>query len=55
MRTITGDEEAAIRESIIHGLRSQNWSRIEAENEADARIENLRARHNQSTNLSKGS
>lgn len=34
---------AVLRESIIHGLRSQGWSRIEAENEADDRIERIRA------------
>lgn len=37
-------EEEAMRASIVHGLRSKGWSRIEAENEADDRIENLRAR-----------
>lgn len=30
------------RAKIIHGLRSQGWSRIEAENEADDRIERRR-------------
>lgn len=28
-----------LRQSIIHGLRSRGWGRIEAENEADDRIE----------------
>lgn len=27
-----------LRENIIHGLRNQDWSRIEAENEADRRL-----------------
>jgi hypothetical protein len=27
-----------LREQIIHGLRMQGWSRIEAENEADERL-----------------
>ena len=36
-------KEQALRESIIHGLRNQGWSRIDAENEADDRIEALRA------------
>jgi hypothetical protein len=31
-----------LRESIVHGLRSRGWSRIDAENEADNKIENLR-------------
>lgn len=34
--------EATLRESIKHGLRSRGWSRIDAENEADDRIERLR-------------
>jgi hypothetical protein len=33
-----------LRESIVHGLRMRGWSRIEAENEADDRIEARRAR-----------
>lgn len=33
------DDHQALRESIVHGLRSQGWGRIEAENEADDRIE----------------
>lgn len=33
---------ATLRESIVHGLRSQGWSRIDAENEADERIERMR-------------
>lgn len=36
------DDYTALRASIIHGLRSQGWSRIEAENEAEDRIERLR-------------
>lgn len=35
-------KEQALRESIIHGPRNQGWSRIDAENEADDRIEALR-------------
>ena len=35
---------AELRESIIHGLRMQGWSRIEAENEADERIDLHRRR-----------
>lgn len=38
------DPDAALRESMIHGLRSQGWSRIDAETEADDRIETIRAR-----------
>ncbi len=36
--------EKRLWESIVHGLRSQGWSRIEAENEADDRIETYRER-----------
>lgn len=31
-----------MREQIIHGLRSRGWSRIDAETEADDRVERLR-------------
>lgn len=32
----------ALRDAIIDGLRRQGWSRIDAENEADHRIELMR-------------
>ncbi len=35
---------AGLRESIVHGLRSKGWSRIDAENEADDRIGRARSR-----------
>lgn len=34
-------ERAALREHIIHGLHMQGWSRIDAENEADDRLDTL--------------
>jgi hypothetical protein len=34
----------ALRDGIIHSLRMRGWSRIEAENEADDRIERRRAK-----------
>jgi hypothetical protein len=37
-------DHAKLRESIVHGLRSQGWDRIDAENEADDRIERMRQR-----------
>lgn len=42
-----------LRDSIIHGLRSQGWSKIEAENEALDRIERMRQRcqHNWQANV----
>lgn len=35
-------KRSELRESIIHGLRSRGWSRIDAEDEADVRIEKQR-------------
>jgi hypothetical protein len=35
-------EEQKLYDSIVHGLRSQGWSRIEAEGEALDRIERQR-------------
>lgn len=35
-------DDKGLRASIIHGLRSQGWSRIDAETEADDRIERYR-------------
>jgi hypothetical protein len=32
------DTIQGLREQIIHGLRMQGWSRIDAENEADERL-----------------
>ena len=43
--------ERELYESIVHGLRSQGWSRIDAEGEALERIERNRQRlANQSPN-----
>lgn len=36
------DDEKALYDSIVHGLRSQGWSRIEAEGEALERVEKRR-------------
>lgn len=33
-----------LREGIIHNLRTNGWSRVDAEDEADQRIELIRAR-----------
>ena len=38
------ERERQLRESIIHGLRMQGWSRMDAEDEALTRIEKFRAR-----------
>lgn len=38
---MTEDQIKQHREAVIHGLRSGGWSRIEAENEADDRIDRL--------------
>ena len=38
------EEERKLFDSIVHGLRNQGWSRIEAENEAIDRIERMRAK-----------
>jgi hypothetical protein len=38
----TPTDYTELRDSIVHGLRMQGWAKIEAENEADARIERLR-------------
>jgi hypothetical protein len=38
------EKEQALYESIVHGLRSRGWSRIEAEGEAIARIDRQRQR-----------
>lgn len=35
--------EQELYDSIVHGLRSQGWSRIDAEGEALDRIEKMRA------------
>lgn len=35
--------DAGFYESVVHGLRSRGWSRIEAEGEALDRLEALRA------------
>jgi hypothetical protein len=35
-------DEMRFYESVVHGLRSRGWSRIEAEGEALERIERLR-------------
>jgi hypothetical protein len=37
-------EDRAIFDSIVHGLRSRGWSRIDAEDEALERIERKRAK-----------
>ena len=39
---MTEEQIQALRESIIHQLRSRGWSRIDAENEADEKAERLR-------------
>ena len=36
--------DAAFRASVIHGLRTRGWSRQEAEDAADEKIERLRQR-----------
>lgn len=36
------DEHEAFRESVIHGLRTQGWSKSDAEAEAADRVERLR-------------
>ena len=36
------DEEQRLYDSMVHGLRVQGWSRIEAESEALDRIERRR-------------
>lgn len=36
------EAKAALRESIIHGLRMSGWSRMDAEDEADERIRRVR-------------
>lgn len=36
------DDEKKLYDSIVHGLRSQGWSKIEAETEALERVLNLR-------------
>jgi hypothetical protein len=38
-------DEQALYDSIVHGLRSQGWSRMDAEGEALARIERQRQRY----------
>lgn len=43
------DTEADLYESIVHGLRSQGWSRIDAESEALDRIAALRASQGEPT------
>ena len=37
------EEEVAMFESVVHGLRAQGWSKINAENEALDRIYERRA------------
>lgn len=41
------DRDVALRESIVHGLRMQGWSRLEAEGEALARIDRQRQKEKQ--------
>lgn len=38
----TPGADSKLREQIIHDLRMQGWSRIDAETEAEDRIERLR-------------
>lgn len=40
---LAGDERR-FYDSVVHGLRSRGWSRLEAEGEALDRLEALRAR-----------
>lgn len=37
-------EDQELYDSIVHGLRSQGWSRMDAEDEALDRIERIRQR-----------
>lgn len=37
-------DERSFYESVVHGLRSRGWSRIEAEGEALDRLEKIRGR-----------
>jgi hypothetical protein len=39
-------DEQGFYDSIVHGLRSKGWSRIEAESEALDRLEKLREKKN---------
>lgn len=44
MDWLKDETERRLYESTVHGLRSQGWSRIEAENEALERIDKRRHR-----------
>ena len=46
-RRIEAAQDKAMFDSIVHGLRMQGWSRIEAEGEALERIERARQRRPQ--------
>lgn len=37
-------DEQQFYESVVHGLRSRGWSRVDAEGEALERVERIRAR-----------
>jgi len=38
------DREKELFDSIVHGLRSKGWSKVDAEDEALSKIERLRQR-----------
>lgn len=42
MKPFLPDDEQRLYDSIVHGLRSQGWSRFDAEGEAIARVADAR-------------